>query len=492
MDQNFECCLKRIIREKFSETGQIGLNALLDSLSKDQEQIFKDIISLIRQGKLVAIFKKWEGEQVFFRIIPSKKGKEKNFHQDIRDCIVTVRLCSLLLHIKDIPSFLRLTGSNFSKVVLLQFLQKSKASFDDLHFLCCYLDSFFSGEIPYSLMDLGLEPEKVLSVLNKVYLNKFIPQQQELITMALEKGSITLESLPSERLVKLLRNESIEVIQPDKRTSKGLYWELQHHALPEVPLYFNRSETTFFELFCRFIAAPQKTKQSLTLLLYGLPGTGKTEFVHQVAKICKVEIMQMNFSEIHSKWVGETEKNIAKVFEAYAKKRIQSKSPIILLINEADGLMSKRVEVSTSNDAFHNQVQTKMLEELDRFEGILVATTNLKHHLDPAFFRRFLFCQQISIPDTQTRSRILDDSIKLGSLPAAAKPLLQQLSWSPAQLRNIERKIRQFEFMDLLDPELIQWLFDQEGILSQGGNLGFAQKKSLESCHKRRMPEIIL
>lgn len=278
-------------------------------------------------------------------------------------------------------------------------------------------------------------------------------------------------------MVKLLRNDLIEVIQPEKRNSKGLYWELQHHSIPEVPLYYNRSETTFFELFCRLIAAPQKTNQSLTLLLHGLPGTGKTEFVHQVAKICKVEIVQMNFSEIHSKWVGDTEKNVAKIFDSYSKKRIKSKSPVILLINEADGLMSRRVEVSTSNDVFHNQAQTKMLEELDCFEGILVATTNLKHHLDPAFFRRFLFSQEISMPDSHTRSRILDDSIKLGSLPARVKPLLQQLSWSPAQLRNIERKIRQFEFMDLFDPALIQWLFEQEGILSQGGNLGFAQKK---------------
>jgi len=477
MDQNFECYIIRIIREKYSETEQIGLNALLDSLPKEQEQIFKDILLLIRQGKLVTIFKKWEGEQVFFRIIPSNKIKEKNFNQDIRDCLVAVRLCALLLHINDIPSFFRMTGSHFSKVVLLQFLEKSKASFDDLHFLCCYLDSFFSEEIPYSLMDLGLEPEKILSVLDKVYQNKFIPQQQELIMMALEKGSITLEALPSERLVKLLRNELIEVIKPEKRTSKGLYWELQHYSLPEVPLYYNRSETAFFELFCRLVAAPQKTNQSLTLLLHGLPGTGKTEFVYQAAKICQVEIMQLNFSEIHSKWVGDTEKNIAKVFDAYSKKRIKSKSPVILLINEADGLMSRRVEVSTSNDIFHNQAQTKMLEELDCFEGVLVATTNLKHHLDPAFFRRFLFSQEISMPDSHTRSRILVDSIKLGSLPVAIKTLLQHLSWSPAQLRNIERKIRQFEFMDFLEPALIQWIFEQEGILSQGGNLGFAQKK---------------
>jgi AAA+ superfamily predicted ATPase len=118
-----------------------------------------------------------------------------------------------------------------------------------------------------------------------------------------------------------------------------------------------------------------------------------------------------------------------------------------------------------------------MLEELDCFEGVLVATSNLKHHLDPAIFRRFLFSQEISMPDSHTRSRILDDSIKLGSLPVAIKPLLQDLSWSPAQLRNIERKIRQFEFIDFLDPALIQWVFEQEGILSKRGSLGFIQKK---------------
>ena len=476
-DKDFELYLKRIIREKFSETGQVGLNVLLGSGTRSKVQIFKELLSLIRQGKLEAIFKKWNGEQVFFRFTPPHTQKEKNTFQDLQDCLFAVRLCALLFPIKDVPSFLRLTESQFTQLALLQFLEKSKASFEDLHFLSCYCAAFFSGEMPYSLLDLGLSTHELLGVLDKVYQNTFLAQQQQLITLSKEKGNITLEGVPTERLVKLLSNEPIELIQVTKRTSQGLFWEFHPEHIPEVTLTYNAQEAIFFELFCGILASSYNKIPSLKVLLYGHPGTGKTEFVYQAAKICQVEIMQLNFSEIQSKWVGETEKNIAKIFEAYEKKRLQRKSPVILLLNEADGLMSRRVEVNHSNDAFHNQVQTKMLEELDHFEGILIATTNVKQHLDTAFFRRFSFCQEISLPDYQVRERLLSDSIKRGNLPEAMKALMLPLAWSPAQLRNVEQKIRQFAAIKPLNSELLHWVLAQEGIVNQGTSLGFVQKK---------------
>lgn len=476
-DKDFEFYLKSIIREKFSETGQIGLNVLLGSCTRAKVQIFRELISLIRQGKLEAIFKKWNGEQVFFRFTPPHPQKEKNIFQDIQDCCFAVRLCALLFPIKDISSFLRLTESHFTQLALLQFLEKSQASFEDLHFLSCYSIAFFSGEMPYSLMDLGLPSQEILGILDKVYQNTFILQRQGLISMAKEKGSIQLEGIPSERLVKLLRNEPIELIQVTKRTSQGLFWEFYPQDLPEIALSYNTQEATFFELFCGLLTGTHDKSPSLKVLLYGPPGTGKTEFVYQAAKICQVEIMQLNFSEIQSKWVGETEKNIAKIFEAYEKKRLQRKSPVILLLNEADGLMSRRIEVNHSNDAFHNQVQTKMLEEMDHFDGVLIATTNVKQHLDTAFFRRFSFCQEISLPDYQVRERLLSDSIKRGNLPEAMKALMLPLAWSPAQLRNVEQKIRQFAAIKPLHSELLYWVLAQEGIVNQGTSLGFVQKK---------------
>jgi DNA polymerase III delta prime subunit len=476
-DKNFECYLKRIIREKFSETGQVGLNFLLRTPTRSKVQIFKGLLSLIRQGQLEAIFKKWNGEEVIFRFTPPHPKKESNTHKEIKDCLVAVRLCALLFPIKDIPSFLRLTESQFTSLALLQFLEKSKASFEDLHFLSCYCTAFFSGELPYSMLDLGLPPQEILGVLEKVYQNTFLPHQQQLITLSKDKGNITLEGVPNERMVKLLQNEPIEVRQTSKRIPQGLYWELHPQDLPEVALSYNTQVATFFDLFCGMLASTQNQNPSLKLLLYGPPGTGKTEFAYQVAKTCRVEIMQLNFSEIQSKWVGETEKNIAKIFEAYEKKRLQHSSPVILLLNEADGLMSRRVEVNHSNDAFHNQVQTKMLEELDHFEGVLIATTNVKQHLDTAFFRRFSFCQEISLPDYQVRERLLSDSIKRGNLPEAMKAFMLPLAWSPAQLRNVEQKIRQFAAIKPLHSELLHWVLAQEGIVNQGTGLGFVQKK---------------
>jgi SpoVK/Ycf46/Vps4 family AAA+-type ATPase len=208
-------------------------------------------------------------------------------------------------------------------------------------------------------------------------------------------------------------------------------------------------------------------------LLYGKPGTGKTEFTYQIAKEIQADVMQLNLSEIHSKWIGDTEKNIRLAFEAYSKKQNESNRPTILLINEADGLMNRRVSVTASNDAYHNQSQTELLELLEDFKGIVIATTNLYQNIDEAFHRRFLFRYEISAPNRATRELILNKSLVSKCISEKLSQKIIDSEWCPAQLKNIERKIKQLEVIQKMDDGAVENLFLQDGLFQQKRKLGF-------------------
>ncbi len=188
--------------------------------------------------------------------------------------------------------------------------------------------------------------------------------------------------------------------------------------------------------------------------------------------------MQLNFSEIQSKWIGETEKNIRLAFEQYDKKRKASNRPVILLINEADGLMNRRVSVSISNDAFHNHAQTQLLELLEDFQGIVIATTNLYQNIDEAFHRRFLFRTEIRMPNRSTREMILSSSVISDYLSKDAFQKIVEAEWSPAQIKNIEQKIRQLSAIQTIDEAMIESLLFQDDMLQKKRRLGFVQKNN--------------
>ena len=148
-------------------------------------------------------------------------------------------------------------------------------------------------------------------------------------------------------------------------------------------------------------------KAGFTVLLYGFPGTGKTSSVKQIAKATGRVIYMVEIEKIQSKWVGESEKNLAKVFEEYqACRKFFSKDPI-LLFNEADAILGKRINVNNSVDKSFNALQNILLQELEDFEGIFMATTNLADQLDKAFDRRLLYKIDFKRPDTLVRKQIL-------------------------------------------------------------------------------------
>ncbi len=133
------------------------------------------------------------------------------------------------------------------------------------------------------------------------------------------------------------------------------------------------------------------------LLLTGSPGTGKSLAAAAVATAAKTDLLVVDVSRIVSKWLGETEKNLAAVFEA--AERTQA----VLLLDEADALFGTRTEISDAHDRYANLETAYLLQRLDRFEGLVILTTNLRANIDVAFLRRVDFVVEFPLPDEQAR-----------------------------------------------------------------------------------------
>lgn len=126
------------------------------------------------------------------------------------------------------------------------------------------------------------------------------------------------------------------------------------------------------------------------IIFYGAAGTGKTMTAMSLAKTLKKPILSFDCSKILSMYVGESEKNVRKIFDDFKELSIKAKVEPILLLNEADQFLSARSEgAGSSADKMHNQMQNIFLEQIEKFEGILIATTNLLGNIDKAFSRRF-------------------------------------------------------------------------------------------------------
>ena len=140
------------------------------------------------------------------------------------------------------------------------------------------------------------------------------------------------------------------------------------------------------------------------IIFYGVAGTGKTITALAMAKSLKKEVLSFDCSKILSMYIGESEKNVRSIFDKYYELRTQTKSEPILLLNEADQFLSSRTAgEGSSSDKMHNQMQNIFLEQIEKFDGILIATTNLLENLDKAFSRRFNYKIEFVKPTKEQR-----------------------------------------------------------------------------------------
>ncbi|MFT5431189.1 MAG: SpoVK/Ycf46/Vps4 family AAA+-type ATPase [Myxococcota bacterium] len=142
------------------------------------------------------------------------------------------------------------------------------------------------------------------------------------------------------------------------------------------------------------------TGKGLVIMFSGEPGTGKTLCAEIMANQLDYELYQVSIPQVMSKYIGETEKNISQIF-ASAKA-----NHAMLLFDEADSLFANRVKVESSVDKFSNMETNLLLQEIERFEGIIILTTNLDKQIDKAFERRIQFKVRFPFPEAESRAAI--------------------------------------------------------------------------------------
>jgi SpoVK/Ycf46/Vps4 family AAA+-type ATPase len=173
--------------------------------------------------------------------------------------------------------------------------------------------------------------------------------------------------------------------------------EKEHQVLREITAHVKQRarvyETWGFE---------QKNPRGLGIsaLFSGASGTGKTTAAEAIAQVLDLDIYRVDLSAIVSKYIGETEKNLRRIFDA------AEGGGVILLFDEADSLFGKRSEVKDSHDRNANLEVSYLLQRMETYRGLAILTTNLKSSIDQAFMRRIRFIVQFPFPDAVQRAEI--------------------------------------------------------------------------------------
>jgi len=174
--------------------------------------------------------------------------------------------------------------------------------------------------------------------------------------------------------------------------------------------------------------------RGVAALFHGPSGTGKTMAATGIARRLGIQMLRLDFSRVVSKYIGDTEKNIDRVFTD------AERSGAAILIDEADALLGKRSEVKDAHDRYANIEVAYLLQRMEAFEGLAILTTNMRQNLDPAFLRRLRFIIDFPRPDVEARQKIWRQCLPESSheLDAAAFALLaRKVDLSGGHIRQI-------------------------------------------------------
>lgn len=164
-----------------------------------------------------------------------------------------------------------------------------------------------------------------------------------------------------------------------------------------------------------------KIKPGYRALFYGPPGTGKTLTASLLGEATGKEVYKIDISMISSKWVGETEKNLARIFDAAEDKNW------ILFFDEADSIFGKRTSNGSSQEKHSNQEVSYLLQRTEEYPGVVILASNLKGNIDEAFIRRFQSMVYFNMPDFEERFKLWKNAFN-DKLTLAENVDLKQIS----------------------------------------------------------------
>ena len=225
---------------------------------------------------------------------------------------------------------------------------------------------------------------------------------------------------------------------PAKRIGTELNWEdlvvdyKVETALENIHTWINGHQTIMEDWGLK-----KYLKKGYRALFYGPPGTGKTLAATLLGKRNHMDVYRVDLSMIVSKYIGETEKNLAKVFDMAESRNW------ILFCDEADALFGKRTSANTSNDRHANQEVAFLLQRIEDYDGIIILATNLKSNIDEAFARRFQSMVYFPIPDEQQRRQLWENMLPESWLEDDKKEILKLAAQEEISGGNIANVIRQ-------------------------------------------------
>ncbi|MGE3154211.1 MAG: ATP-binding protein [Nitrospiraceae bacterium] len=192
-------------------------------------------------------------------------------------------------------------------------------------------------------------------------------------------------------------DELAQRIEPAATWEDLVLPDAQRQTLREITMHV-RHRTTVYETW----GFSEKGTRGLGIsaLFAGASGTGKTMAAEVLASSLRLDLYRIDLSQVVSKYIGETEKNLRKVFDA------AEGGAAILLFDEADALFGKRSEVKDSHDRYANVEVSYLLQRMEAYRGLAILTTNMKTALDAAFLRRIRFVVQFPFPDQTRRAEI--------------------------------------------------------------------------------------
>jgi len=265
------------------------------------------------------------------------------------------------------------------------------------------------------------------------------------------------------------RRTSLKVTKPSDIVEKSLFYnQTEAEQVRRLAGLLNQEN---YKATCERLKH-SGMRTGFTCLFYGGPGTGKTESVYQLAKQTGRGIIHVDVSEIKSCWVGESEKLMKGVFDKYRSLVNESEIAPILMFNEADAIFGIRQEgAERAVDKMENSLQNIILQEMEKLDGILIATTNLTQNLDKAFERRFLYKIKFNKPGLEPKTKIWKSMLP-DLTEAQARELAESYDFSGGQIENISRKKMIKSILDGTEPDYneVRSYCGEELIEGKGGS----------------------
>lgn len=196
------------------------------------------------------------------------------------------------------------------------------------------------------------------------------------------------------------RNFPAQLLHTELDWSDLVLNEQTLRQLREVETWISHNDTLMYDW-----QMYRKIKPGFRALFYGPPGTGKTMAANLLGKYTGHDVYRIDLSMMVSKYIGETEKNLATLFDKAENKKW------ILFFDEADALFGKRTNVTTAHDRFANQEVSYLLQRVEEFPGLSILASNFKSNLDDAFTRRFQAIVYFPIPRSPERLEIWQKSL---------------------------------------------------------------------------------